>query len=69
MADIIDVLFEFLHFFEIFPAMEKQWSKFKDEDLHMLKRIWSLFLVLFLMLFFLSIIVFIFLLIYRYFIK
>ena len=69
MGDIIDMLFEFLHFFEIFPVMEKQWSKFKDEDLHMLKRICSLFLVLFFMLFFLSIIVFIFLLIYRYFIK
>ena len=52
MGDIIDVIFNLFHFFDVFSSVEKHWNAFKDNDSNSIKRIWSFIILLFLFLFF-----------------
>lgn len=52
MGDLLDLIFNFFNFLDVFPAIEKHYKRFRDKDLHIVNRLLSLFIICFTVLFF-----------------
>lgn len=59
MGDLIDLIFNFFNFLEVFPVLEKHYERFKDKDLHFINRFISFLIVSFVILLFLGVLGFI----------
>jgi hypothetical protein len=69
MGDLIDLIFNFFNFLDVFPALEKHYERFRDKELHVVKRLLSFFIICFTVLFFLGALCFIIFLVYQLFKK
>lgn len=65
MGDLIDFIFNFFNFLDIFPTLEKHYDRLRDNDLHLVKRIFSFFIISFIVLFFIGFLCTIIFLIYN----
>ena len=65
MGDLIDLIFNFFNFLDAFPALERQYERFRDKDLHIVKRLLSFFIICFVVLIFLGVLFFIIFLGYK----
>jgi len=59
MGDLLDLIFNFFNFLDVFPALEKHYKRFRDKDLHIVKRLLSFFIICFVILIFLGVLFFI----------
>ncbi len=65
MGDLLDLIFNFFNFLDVFPALEKHYKRFRDKDLHIVKRLLSFFIICFVILIFLGVLFFIIFLGYK----
>jgi hypothetical protein len=65
MWDLLDFIFNFFSFLDVYPTFEKHYERLKDKNITIFRRFISFLVILFIVLFFLGVLLFIIFLVYE----